>query len=108
MGDLSWGGQAITAMEENNFKALPMIFRARGAHVDTTVRGGCYGRLALPRRGYNPRKMGISAKTYETGDTLLHIAARNMAEPRRARAPLRPLAPAPPRRRDAAAPLLGS
>ena len=82
MGDLSWGGQAITAMEDNKYQDVPMIFRARGAHVDTAVRGGCYGRLALPRRGYNPRKMGISAKTYETGDTLLHLAARNCAEPR--------------------------
>ena len=82
MGDLSWGGQAITAMETNKFQEVPVIFRARGAHVDTCVRGGCYGRLALPRRGYNPRKCGISAKTYETGDTLLHLAARNMCEPR--------------------------
>lgn len=82
MGDLSWGGQAITAMEHNKFQDVPIIFRARGAHVDTCVRGGCYGRLALPRRGYNPRRCGISARTYETGDTLLHLAARNMCEPR--------------------------
>lgn len=82
MGDLSWGGQAITAMEEGNHSDVPMIFRARGAHVDVCVRGGCYGRQALPRRGYNPRTCGISSKTYETGDTLLHLAARNMCEPR--------------------------
>lgn len=67
----AWDAAAITALDENRVEWVSTIFRRRDANLDARIRGGCYGRFILARRGYRNRKLGPTPKAFEAGDTLL-------------------------------------
>ncbi|KAJ1454089.1 hypothetical protein M885DRAFT_522224 [Pelagophyceae sp. CCMP2097] len=78
-GPCRWDEAALDALEYGRGDVVALIFRSRGNDIDSKVQGGCYGRQILARRGYRLAALGLSRKSYETGDTLFHLAVRNDA-----------------------------
>lgn len=77
-----WGQAAIIALDEKRVERIAQIFNARESDVNATVYAGSYGGFILARQGYRNRKLGPTHKAFEHGDTLLHLALRNDADPR--------------------------
>lgn len=77
-----WGQAVIIALDENRLERISDLFNERESDVNATVFGGSYGGFILARQGYRNRKLGPTHKAFEHGDTLLHMALRNDADPR--------------------------
>jgi hypothetical protein len=84
MALLTWDGLAIEALRRDWPKDVEGIFKQKDARIDQQVRGGCYGRQQLVGCCFSSRTChtgDAERRTYETGDTLLHLGNRNAASP---------------------------